>query len=223
MQHTFLLSEDREPAISPLGLRCAAGMSKIARRDRQSLSGAMALLPRGMKQIRHLTTGIANPLALPRSTTIQSVTIHKTLAWRLGVVRLGPDVTIPLHDHPEAYAVSYVLGGKITVDAFSFAKKCSHGITQLYPAWSVECGPEESAILDPWDINIHCVHASQGGAVLLTGTFANGIQLESRRWFFTTGHPQSGTRAVVVDQATAHDKMKPSSVALDLFLRQTNL
>ncbi|MEA3276149.1 MAG: hypothetical protein U9Q81_12835 [Pseudomonadota bacterium] len=155
-----------------------------------------------MNHIRRLTSGITGIPAAQERREHQCSTIQETSTWRFGIIRLGPAARIPPHDHPGAYAVSQVLAGQVTIDAFSLVKEYSRGMAQLRQASTADLGPGESAVLDPWDVNIHRLRASQHGAVLLTGAFANGASLRSRRWFFTIRQDQSGTiEAAAVDQA----------------------
>lgn len=205
--------EDCELALSHFGLRYSTAMLEIARGDRIFRPRAMASLPRGMKRIAPFARGSTNYQTIKSIGGAKSATILETSAWRIGLVRLDPAVTIPLHDHPGAYAVSYVIEGEVMIDAFSSQKECSRRTVQLRHAWSVKCAQGQSATLDPWDVNIHRIHASEVGAVLLTGAFANGAQLKTRRWFFPISQSEKGTlSAAVVDQPTVNNKIRPSGV-----------
>ncbi|MGA7982760.1 MAG: hypothetical protein WCA32_21375 [Chromatiaceae bacterium] len=183
-------------------------MSSIARGDRGSLARAVAGLQQGIKHIRRLTQGIAAIQPAHKSGAHQSFTLCSTPTWRLGLVQLGPEARIPMHDHPGAYAVSHVLAGAVTIDAFALSEQYARGRVQLRQAGTNDLAPGETAILDPWDVNIHRVLASIHGAVLFTGAFANGSALASRRWYTTIR--QDGTETI--EAAVLHERTANSNV-----------
>ena len=70
----------------------------------------------------------------------------------------------------------------------------------MHRAWTADLGPEESAVLDPWNVNIHRLEASDDGAVLLSGIFSNRFKIKGRHWFFPLGQLERDTvKAAVVD------------------------
>ena len=192
--------------ISGFGLRYGATLASLARRDRGARPKAITALPQGMYRMRRFIRWQGGLSEALKHVGDRGITLHESERWRLGVVRLGPSGKIPLHDHPGAFSVSHVLAGGVTVDAYSSVEHL-RGVVRLQRAWSAALGPGQSAVLDPWHVNIHCLEASKDGAVLLTGIFAHGKRRENRRWFFSLGQSNNDTlTAVVVDQASARAK-----------------
>jgi hypothetical protein len=136
-----------------------------------------------------------------------SFPIHASRGHRYGVLHLGPDTRVPLHDHPGAYAVTLVLSGQLSIDAFSLHAEHGNRAT-LRHAWTRELRRGETAILDPWEVNLHRLGTSEKGASLLTATFANGMALDNRRWYFEIRTTREGILETArVDDASMHRKV----------------
>ena len=104
---------------------------------------------------------------------------------------------------PALSSLSHVLAGEIIVDAFSCDTPFPNQKAHLNHAWSDRLRRGESAVLDPWLVNIHSVQADRLGAIVLTGLFGNKTLPTSRRWFFKYGStPRASFQAAVLHQAT---------------------
>lgn len=195
-------------------------MSHAARGGPSGRPRAQAVLPRQLARIAPWLAGNADTCPRPERGQLSSSTISEAPTWRLGLARLGPDTAIPLHDHPGAYAVSLVLSGRVAVDTYSLASDSGRGTARLSPAASLQLGPGETALLDPWQVNVHRLRASAAGTVLLTGTFSSAAELTARRWFFPLRSNADHTLEVaVVDDAMmrlAVPRSRPGSGSLTI-------
>lgn len=148
---------------------------------------------------------LAGGLRLAEVTPAPGGSHHDVLAnapgWRVGVLTLGPDARIPLHDHPGSYALGVGLLGSVEIRIFALLGDAARGMARLKPREIRTIGRGDAALLDPDSVNLHALRAGSEGCRLLTGRFATGAGLEPSRIYFPGPTSVDGClSAVVVDR-----------------------
>lgn len=186
------------PWLADAALGHAAAMAVIARHGKDSRTASTRLLERFRRIGAHLR-GLGD--ALPPAGGAHHLVLAETPAWRLCLLRLGPHARIPLHDHPDAYALALGLRGTVEVRTHARLPGALVGTVRLLQASAHTLRAADASLLDPWEVNLHALQAGPEGAELLTGHFAVGPRLRERNLYLASRPDVGGLVTAVVADA----------------------
>ncbi len=119
---------------------------------------------------------------------VRCTRLAEDTGYRLSLLAIHPDRSIPLHDHPGIHGAQRCLEGALLVRQFDLAAQQPPGpnLTLLRPAGQLRLTGRRTATLTPTLANIHAMQAERAPTVLLSVQILRaGAPLPS--WYFPTG------------------------------------
>ena len=104
--------------------------------------------------------------ATGRRSEVWHVPIAETAAYSICIFILGPNASIPLHDHPGMTVLSKVLRGSVTATSFDVVEALAGGRVRAAPSATTAAAPATLALF-PDAKNVHEFVAGPEGVAIL--------------------------------------------------------
>jgi len=104
---------------------------------------------------------------------------------QIGLLTLFQDTSVPLHDHPGAYGIQYVISGKVHIKQYQYASdiEVKQSITALEKVAQNSLIKDEVSIFQPRIGNIHCLKSISKRSILLS-VVLHPFSSQERSWYF---------------------------------------
>ena len=111
--------------------------------------------------------------------------LNTTKLLQIGLLTLYHDTRVPLHDHPGAYGVQYVISGKVHIQQYQHASDIDtkQSITALEKVADNSLIKDEVSIFQPLVGNIHQLKSISKRSVLLS-VVLHPNKAQERFWYF---------------------------------------
>ncbi len=111
--------------------------------------------------------------------------LHTTNLLQIGLLTLYQDTSVPLHDHPGAYGIQYVISGKVHIQQYQHASdiEVKQSIAALEKVADNRLIKDEVSIFQPLAGNIHCLKSISKRSVLLSMVI-HPYGSRERSWYF---------------------------------------
>lgn len=104
---------------------------------------------------------------------------------QIGLLTLYQDTSVPLHDHPGAYGIQYVISGKVHIQQYQHTSdtELKQSILALEKVAENSLIKDEVSIFQPLAGNIHCLKSISKRSVLLS-IVIHPYSSRDRSWYF---------------------------------------
>ena len=111
--------------------------------------------------------------------------LNTTKLLQIGLLTLYQDTGVPLHDHPGAYGIQYVISGKVHIKQYQHTSdaEVKQSITALEKVAENSLITDEVSIFQPFVGNIHQLNSISKRSVLLNMVL-HPYQSQERSWYF---------------------------------------